>query len=670
MQTLNRTRQQIRERVQANEYVELNHLFDALEAQWRQALAGECPGYLEAVQGYMLDWDVQGGKALTQTLKAWIDACPKAYHPHVVMGFHCFNHACQIGGRADSHDMPEERWLAAEQACEKSAAHFLRAMELGAQPVAAAIGMLRISSHLREPGWLVELFEGQVARYRPSAHADVEVQEAAAPLLVKCGLTPLLELPQALPASLRARLHKQGESARDYWLRHALAWFPGCFEAIEAYASYLTPRWGGSDMAIDALASGPLCHGWPEAQRNAIRWLALQETFWLPHAKQLPQLATWHRTFAQWAQRELRPKERATLLAWRGALRRYSMGDYAGAMRDFADSVALYPDHGFVPDIGEPFQSLVCLVLFNEAEDDSQVLRTVIERLCDDRRQAAACALRAAGHQFGLWGFGQSVEQARTWLHMAVKRQCGREVQGFDVLDVPRLLWAANLHEAAHFLYEACAELKLPDAAMALYDLHRGWLDNTPAHYLSAKAAEHWLLRAAESGHLLAKFDLARQRMSPPHGLEDRKAMLAVKRLLLDALGDPKIHAKAQLQLGILLRQYGDARERVEAVGYLLGLAEHPDAWTAARACAELGLAWMQGCGTRKQSRFAAIEWANRAVALQSSDPLIEVIQAEIRNSHSRVKTLFTVCGAALFRGDLHASELPPKATGQHRASA
>ncbi len=60
---------------------------------------GDCPAYLEAVQGYMLDWDSQGGKALTQTLKAWIDACPKAYHPHVVMGFHCFSHACQIRGQ-------------------------------------------------------------------------------------------------------------------------------------------------------------------------------------------------------------------------------------------------------------------------------------------------------------------------------------------------------------------------------------------------------------------------------------------------------------------------------------------------------------------------------------------------------------------------------------------
>ena len=116
MQTLIRTRQQIRERVQANEYAELSHLFDALQAQWLQALPGECPAYLEAVQGYMLDWDTQGGKALTHILKAWIDACPKAYHPHVVMGFHCFNHACQIRGQAGPHGVSEEHCLAAEQA--------------------------------------------------------------------------------------------------------------------------------------------------------------------------------------------------------------------------------------------------------------------------------------------------------------------------------------------------------------------------------------------------------------------------------------------------------------------------------------------------------------------------------------------------------------------------
>lgn len=62
--------------------------------------------------------------------------------------------------------------------------------------MAAAIGMLRVSAQLREPGWLIELFQGQPARYRPSAHADVEAQEAAAPLLVKYGLLPWPSCPK------------------------------------------------------------------------------------------------------------------------------------------------------------------------------------------------------------------------------------------------------------------------------------------------------------------------------------------------------------------------------------------------------------------------------------------------------------------------------------------
>ncbi|MBA6118290.1 DUF4034 domain-containing protein [Pseudomonas putida] len=662
MQTLTRTRQQIRERVQAHEFADLNRYFDALQAHWQQAAPGECPAYLEAVQGYMLvDWDAEGSKTLSQTLKAWIDACPKAYHPQVVMGFHCLSRACHIRGAVAANDVSEAHWLAAEQACEMATAHFLRAMERSTQPVAAAIGMLRISAHFREPGWLVELFHGQAARFRPSAHADVEVQEAAAPLLVKYGLAPLVALPQGLPSCLSARLPGTQESAPAYWLRHALAWLPGCFEAVEARAAYLTPRWGGSYEAIEALASSPVCQRWNEMQRNALRWLAVEDQLRLPEPDQSQQIAVWQETFQHWAQRQLRPKERATLLARRGALRRYSLHDYHGAMRDFTACVALYPDQGFVPTIGEPFYSVVCLVLVHGVRDGAQTLRVVIERLCNNHRQAAACALRAAGHQFGLWGFRQSSEQANAWLRTAVKRQCGREGRGFDVLDVPRLLWAANLHEVAHFLYVHCADLKLPDAAVTLYDLHLGRLENTPQLYLSAELAQHWLLRAVACGNPRAKYTLACQRMQGAQDLE-RDTLLAVRRLLLDALGHPQVGARARLQLGILLRQHGEPQERNEAVDYLLGLAEHSDVGIAARASAELGLAWMQGHGTRKQSRFAAIEWVNRAAALQPGEPVIEEIQAQVLNSHSRVKTLLTVCGATLFRGDLQASELPQKA--------
>ena len=105
MQTLTRTRQAIRELVQASAFVELNRFFDILEVRWRQSPPGEFPAYLEAVEGHMLvDWDCQGDKALTQVLKAWIDACPKAYHPQVVMGLHCFSRACDI------HDSAKTIW--------------------------------------------------------------------------------------------------------------------------------------------------------------------------------------------------------------------------------------------------------------------------------------------------------------------------------------------------------------------------------------------------------------------------------------------------------------------------------------------------------------------------------------------------------------------------------
>ncbi|MFV3287681.1 DUF4034 domain-containing protein [Pseudomonas sp. NY11955] len=659
MQTLTRTRQVIRELVQASAFVELNRFFDSLEARWRQAPAGEFPAYLAAIDGDMLvDVENQGGRALSQVLKAWVDACPQAYHPHVVMGMHCFHRACQVQGGGQGN---AARLLAVEQMCETATAHLLRAMDRSAQPVAAVIGMLRISAQLREPGWLVELFQGRPARYRPNAHADVEVQEGAAPLLVKHGVLPLAELPQVLPTCLGRRVDHENEDPRYYWLRHALVARPGCFEAIQALAVYLLPRWGGSFDALELLANGPLCSTWDESLRNALRWMAVEDRLALPHADQLQAVADWLQVFESWSQRPTRLRESAVVLAWRGALRSRALQDHTGAMQDFCASLACNAEHGAIRAMGEPFRCLVELILRDGMADEKHLLRSAIERLCEGRSHAAACALRAAGHRFGLWGLPRSAEQARVWSQRAVKRQCTGQAPGFEVLEVARLLWSANRHEVACYLYERCAELNLPGAALGLYELHNGGLANTPVHYLDDEAAEYWLQRAVEAGSRQAKYNLACLRMDGDEDLSERSAMLAVRRLLVDALGNAQTNARARLHLGILLRQFGEAQERAEAVAYLSSLVEHPDPWIAGRASAELGLAWMQGRGTRKQSRFAAIEWANRAARLQPGDTAIEDIQAEILNSHNRVKTLFTQCGAALFRGTLHASELPPK---------
>jgi len=658
VQTLTRTRQVIRELVQANAFTELNRFFDSLEGQWRQAPPGEFPDYLAAIEGHLLaDLDCHGDRALSQVLRAWIEACPKAYHPQVVMGLHCFQRACQVqaSGRRNA-----ARSLAVEQICETATAHLLRAMDRSPQPVAAAIGMLHISAQFGEPGWLVELFQGQPARFRPSARADVEVQEAAAPFLVKHGLQPLAELPQALPACLGRRADSESKDTRHYWLRHALAARPGCFEAVQALASYLQPRRGASLDAIELLANGPLCEAWDETSRNALRWMPVEDRLTLPNADQLQAVVEWQQVFEAWSQRPLRPRERAILLAWRGALRSHALHDYVGGMGDIAASFACQADHAAIPAMAEPFRCLVERLLLDGMADQKQLLRTAIESLCEGHSHAAACALRAAGHRFGLWGLPRSAEQARAWAQIAVKRQCTGLAPGFGVLDAARLLWAGNRHEVACYLYERCAELNLPGAALALYELHHGELGDTPEQYLDDEVARYWLQRAVQAGSRQAKYHLARSRMDGDEDLNDRSAMLAVRQLLVDALGNAQTNAQARLHLGILLRRFGEPQERAEAVAYLLSLVEHPDAGIAGRASAELGLAWMQGRGTRKQSRFAAIEWVNRAATLQPEDSAIGEIQAKVLNSRNRVKTLFTQCGAALFRGTLHASELPP----------
>lgn len=132
MQTLTRTRQVIRELVHANSFIELTRFFDSLEAQWRQAPPGEFPAYLAALEGHMLvDLENQGDRALSQVLKAWVDACPKAYHPQVVMGMHCFHRACQV---QEDGQCNAARLLAVEQICETATAYLLRAMDRSAQP--------------------------------------------------------------------------------------------------------------------------------------------------------------------------------------------------------------------------------------------------------------------------------------------------------------------------------------------------------------------------------------------------------------------------------------------------------------------------------------------------------------------------------------------------------
>lgn len=183
-------------------------------------------------------------------------------------------------------------------------------------------------------------------------------------------------------------------------------------------------------------------------------------------------------------------------------------------MQCYSQSVALYPGEGWVGNLGDPFWSLVYISLYDPQPDPQNTFKNAIERLSALSNYAAACALRAAGHQFGVWGFERSPELAEQWLQTAAKRQNGREGFGFDLEEIPRMIWHAGLHPVACFLWQRLADLGRVDAASALYDVHRGWFNDTPEQYIDAHKADYWLKRSAEAGCKVSKYNLARDRMN------------------------------------------------------------------------------------------------------------------------------------------------------------
>ena len=125
----------------------------------------------------------------------------------------------------------------------------------------------------------------------------------------------------------------------------------------------------------------------------------------------------------------------------------------------------------------------------------------------------------------------------------------------------------------------------------------------------------------------------------------------------------------ARLRIGVLLRDHGTEQEQQEGVrAYLRPLVDEDHDWRAARASAEIALAYAHGRGARK-NRFAAIEWAQHASRLQPDDEGIDEIQSQVLNSHSLVKTIGTVFGAYMGRGGISAEDLPPagRAVGMAR---
>ncbi|OCZ59362.1 hypothetical protein A9G00_13925 [Achromobacter xylosoxidans] len=667
MRTLTTIRQDLRALVQSRAFSQIDAYYADLEQQDWSLPASQISAYSEAVlSGTLFDYSTVPYPQAADFLQAWIAACPDSYHAHLVLGNFCFGRAADIRGFGWADSVTQDRWIGAALACETAGAALLKAMTLSPRPVAACVTMMQMAAHFKEPYWLRQLFEGNP----PETITEDDVEEpglmdAALAHLAEYGVPRLQpdQAPQSLPAWLAPRAEHEMEQGKDYWLLRALELRPGHLETLIAYAQYLQPRWGGSYEDIDGLASGPLCETLTEPQRNAIRWIGLwDELSDFPESEETQAVQTHRQAFESFLQRDLRPQERGEVLGRFANFVSYSLGDHARARELHAQSVAAFPGNMYFGEVDGPFRSFAHVTLIHHIPDDDGAFKRVLERMSGWDRLATPLGLVAVAHQFGLWGFEKDPAKAQQLLDRAAELGRDQTDDSFNVLAAAAMLWDGGAQEEGYFLTRQLADRRFPDAASSMYDIHRGFRDNTPAHYLDEAVRDEWLQRAVDDGSPLAKYNMAHRHLfDGKMDFSRRENVETVLRLLQESREEPRADGLARLRIGVLLRDHGTDAEKQSGVrDYLRPLVDEDDDWRAARASAEIGLAYARGHGAKK-NRFAAIEWVGHASKLQPDDEGIDEIHGEVMNSHSLVKTIGTVFGAYLGRGGVTAEDLPPK---------
>lgn len=663
LQNIPQIRLQLREWVRTESFDELNRYFDNLEAEWAIAEPGS-HHYLDTARtGTLFDFSVTPASDIARFFQAWIAACPDAFHPRLFMGSFCFGRAGNIRGTGWANSVTEDCWLGAALACELSAMHLLAAIERSPRPVAAGVTLMELCAHFREPAWLNELFRGQPARSMASDDQDPELLEMAVEHLARYGLVPLQEAPEALPAGLPQREAHELDQGQDYWLHRVIGWRADCLEALQSYANYLLPRWGGSHEDIEGFATGPLCAALNEAQRNVIRWVAFSDIHeYFPAKEEFNAAREVLADYEAWLERDLLPFYRGYALGDFAHFCAYSLDNPTRSMQMHVASVQAFPEGSYYRQIDGPFDAFLHLVVVNNMADETGAFRTAVERMCAMNEHGVPLAVKALGHQFGLWGFDKQPQQVADLLERAqVLGQRDLGETGLDIVSLPARVWWGGHHDESYYLALQWAERGLPGAAFFLHEIHSGRLDDVPQRYLDDAENLRWLQQGAQQGCPRSMFNLAwRKLFDDELDMTVRANFDEVVQLFEGARESTRAELRARIRIGILLRDYGTGEEQETGVQYLRSLVDCDDDWVAARTCAEIALAYMHGRGVTK-SRFAAMEWAQHGVNQAPDDEGIQEVQYQVLNSHSLVKTLVTSIGAILGRGKVGVEDLPPK---------
>ena len=302
-----------------------------------------------------------------------------------------------------------------------------------------------------------------------------------------------------------------------------------------------------------------------------------------------------------------------------------------------------------------PFRSFAHVSIIHGLPDDDGAFKSVLERMCHWDTVATPQALAAVAHHYGRWGFARD-PRAQQLLDRAAVLAQDQADDDFNVLAAAAMLWDGGDHEQGYFLTRQLADRRVADAASSMYDIHRGFRDNTPDSYLDDVVRDQWLQRAVEEGSPLAMYNMAYRNIFDDELDFSRREPGQVLRLLHGARQEPRRRAGAAAHRRAAARP----RHRAGTAGRRARLSASAGGRGSrlARGARQIALAYAHGRGARK-NRFAAIEWAQHASRLQPDDEGIDEIQSQVLNSHSLVKTIGTVFGAYMGRGGISAEDLP-----------
>ena len=232
-----------------------------------------------------------------------------------------------------------------------------------------------------------------------------------------------------------------------------------------------------------------------------------------------------------------------------------------------------------------PFRSFAHVSIIHGLPDDDGAFKSVLERMCHWDTVATPQALAAVAHHYGRWGFARDPARAQQLLDRAAVLAQDQADDDFNVLAAAAMLWDGGDHEQGYFLTRQLADRRVADAASSMYDIHRGFRDNTPDSYLDDVVRDQWLQRAVEEGSPLAMYNMAyRNIFDDELDFSRRENLDKVLRLLHGARQEPRADALARLRIGVLLRDHGTEQEQQEGVrAYLRPLVDEDHDWRAAR---------------------------------------------------------------------------------------